>query len=217
MEIINVDTQRRAGDRARRAEDIEGDEATRAEDVTGVPEIDRHREPGVVTGQLEEVHAEASPQSRIEWREEAHVVPGGRLAVRAGRAAGIAVDGAHGISFLADRVRVREAPSVVVHGVDPQPVGAGHQASALVVGAERPRLLQADQPTILRPVVGRRVDPVVIDEHVGWETSRVLLRHPAASIGSAHHQVLVGWLRPVAGVDGIHGQLREEHVGAANE
>src|SRR2546425_571391 len=48
-----------------------------------------------------------------------------------------------------------------------------------------------------------------------WQV--ILLGHRPAPIRAAHDEVLVRSSRPVAGVDGIDGQLRKEHVGAADE
>src|SRR5438477_335787 len=89
-----------------------------------------------------------------------------------------------------------------------------------------PRTLRATKPLVLKTSPGsqrsivsvsRMVDDGVIDVHGGSEIRRVRWRQPEAWIGSALHQVLVGRLRTVVGMDVMQGELREEHVGAANE
>src|ERR1700682_6284155 len=74
-EVVDVDTARE-NVVAARVVDVDPHEAASAGDVTWVPEIDANGEPGIVRGEPEQLHGEATAWASIKRGEEGHVVPG---------------------------------------------------------------------------------------------------------------------------------------------
>src|SRR5207245_7385989 len=75
-EVVDVDS---TGEDviAVRVVDIDPHKAAGAGDVTRVPEVDADRQPGIVRGEFEQFHGEATTCASIKRGEEGHVVPGG--------------------------------------------------------------------------------------------------------------------------------------------